>query len=182
MSATRQGKPTKRLPIVQARQPSPTKIGCLECALCCTYVAVEISAPDSVQTATEVLWYLYHEHMSVYRDSDDEWMLQFETRCRNLQDDNKCAIYETRPPICRTYSAVTCEVNSSDEGTTFYDAEAFLAYLKTRSSRVYRAIAKRYLPPANMLALQQPLGTKPLPPFGQRFAALRAKRLTPIAR
>ena len=119
------------LAAVQARGDSVgerKQVGCLSCALCCSYIAVAIDGPVSVKAATEILWHLYHDYVSVYRDSDDEWMVQFETRCRHLQDDNKCAIYETRPHICRTYSELTCEVNSDDEGTNFYSPESFLAY------------------------------------------------------
>ena len=29
--------------------------------------------------------------------------------CKHLQSDNRCGIYETRPPICREYSTDNCE-------------------------------------------------------------------------
>lgn len=154
----------------QEREP----IGCLTCALCCSYIAVAIDGPDSVKSATEILWHLYHDYVSVYRDSDDEWMVQFETRCRHLQDDNKCAIYDTRPHICRTYSELTCEVNADDEGTNFYSPESFLRYLETRSKRIYAGVKKGYMPGAEHLAPRK-LGVRRQPPrFEQRFFALRA--------
>ena len=106
-------KPKRALPVVPA--PTRSAVPCLTCGLCCTYLAVEISAPDSVRAATEILWHLYHEGVSIYRDSDDEWMVQFETRCKHLAADNKCAISEQRPQICRDYAADTCEVNADDE-------------------------------------------------------------------
>jgi Fe-S-cluster containining protein len=169
-----QPKPTKhrKLPVVAAPR---TPVGCLSCALCCSYIAVEIDGPTSVKAATEILWHLYHHQVSVYRDSEDDWVVQFETRCRHLQDDNKCGIYETRPHICREYSEESCEVNAEDEGTTFYTPEAFLTYLKTRSKRIYSAVEKAYMPAA------QQLGPVPVPArpargksFEQRFLALRA--------
>ena len=76
------------------------KVPCGSCALCCTYVAVEIDPPDDVENASEIVWYLYHEHVSVHY-GDDEWMLQFDTRCRNLDDDRRCRIYAQRPISCR---------------------------------------------------------------------------------
>jgi Fe-S-cluster containining protein len=142
---------------------------------------VEISAPDTVKAATEVLWHLYHESVSVYRDSDDEWMVQFETRCKHLAADNKCAIYEQRPQICRDYAADTCEVNADDEGRTFYDARDFLDYLKTRSSRVFALVKKTYMPADEHLGRTQASG-RVQEPFDQRFAKLRKMGLAKAAR
>jgi Fe-S-cluster containining protein len=148
-------------------------VPCLTCALCCSYIAVAIDAPNTVKAATEILWHLYHDHVSVYRDGDDEWMVQFETRCRHLADDNKCAIYETRPPICREYAADTCEVNAEDEGTSFYAPDAFLAYLAQRSRRVYAAVQKKYMPAPEHLT-RRPSSATPTG-FEARFVALRGK-------
>jgi len=149
-------------------------IGCLTCALCCSYIAVAIDGPDSVKAATEILWHLYHDYVSVYRDSDDEWMVQFETRCRHLQEDNKCAIYETRPHICRTYSEVSCEVNADDEGMNFYSPDAFLAYLESRSRRIFAGVKKGFMPSSEHLAARK-LGVRRQPPrFQERFSALRS--------
>jgi Fe-S-cluster containining protein len=168
----------KRLPVLtppDAPAGLPEPRPCLTCGLCCTYIAVAIDAPDSVRTATEILWHLYHDHVSVYRDSDDEWMVQFETRCRHLLPDNKCAIYETRPPICRTYSETTCEVNAEDEGTSFYSAEAFLKYLEKRSRRIYGLIAKRFMPGPEHLAPRTLSVERHPPSFEQRYLALRQR-------
>lgn len=172
-------KPKRALPVVPA--PTRSAVPCLTCGLCCTYLAVEISAPDSVRAATEILWHLYHEGVSIYRDSDDEWMVQFETRCKHLAADNKCAIYEQRPQICRDYAADTCEVNADDEGRTFYDARDFLDYLKTRSSRVFALVKKSYMPGDEHLgrAAHQP---RVQAPFDQRFAKLRKQGLPRAAR
>lgn len=170
--------PEKRhLPLALSPAKPPEQVGCLTCALCCTYIAVAIDAPDSVRAATEILWHLYHDHVSVYRDSDDEWMVQFETRCRHLLSDNRCGIYETRPPICRGYSEVTCEVNADDEGMSFYAPDAFLAYLQTRSRRIYGLVQKRYLPGPEHLTERTLSRTREPPSFKRRYEALRARRL-----
>jgi len=148
-------------------------VPCLTCGLCCTYIAVAIDAPDTVRAATEIMWHLYHDHVSVYRDSDDEWMVQFETRCRHLAQDNRCAIYETRPPICRTYAETTCEVNAEDEGMSFYSPAAFLAYLAQRSRRIFGAVQKRFLPGPEHLAPRALAPQRQPPAFEQRYLALR---------
>lgn len=170
-------RPKLHLPLAAPALP-PTErkqVGCLSCALCCSYIAVAIDGPDTVKAATEILWHLYHDYVTVYRDSEDEWMVQFESRCRHLQDDNKCAIYETRPHICRTYSELTCEVNSDDEGTNFYSPASFLEYLEKRSRRIYARVKKDFMPGAEHLAPRK-LGVRRMPPrFEQRFAELRAE-------
>jgi len=166
--------PKKRLPVLVVSAEERTQVGCLTCALCCTYVAVEISEPSSVKTATEILWHLYHDQVSVYRDANDDWLVQFETRCRNLKDDNKCAIYETRPHICREYSEESCEVNADDEGQTFYTPAAFLEYLKGRSTRIYRGVEKSYMPGPEHLGKYKAQGKKALPSFQSRYTRLRA--------
>lgn len=120
-------------------------VPCLECGKCCTYVAIEIDGPKSVKAATEILWYLYHEKVSVYRDGDGSWNVQFESRCRHLQSDLLCAIYESRPHICRDFDEQTCEVNTTG-GRTFEDAQTFLDYLRAEHPRVYRGVEKKYLP------------------------------------
>ncbi len=172
MSTPKVKSSTRKLPVIAAPR-SP--IGCLTCALCCSYIAVEIDAPSTVKSATEILWHLYHHQVSVYRDTDDEWVVQFETRCRHLQPDNKCGIYETRPHICREYSEESCEVNAEDEGRTFYTPEAFLAYLQERSARIYAAVAKRYMPSSEHLGPITRPPARPKQSFESRVRALRAR-------
>ena len=159
----------RTLPVLAARKQIP----CLSCGLCCGYVAVEIESPNTVSGATEILWYLYHHNVSIYAD-EGEWMVQFETRCQHLQDDKRCAIYETRPPICRAYDETACEVNASEIGTSFYNTGEFLTWLAQHHKRVYSIIKKRYMPPAHSLT-GQPVSTTPLGPFRPRFDALRGR-------
>src|SRR5262249_53779490 len=59
-------------------------VPCTECGKCCTYVAVGINAPTTPRLATDILWYLYHDRVYVYRDGAGEWSVHFETRCRQL--------------------------------------------------------------------------------------------------
>jgi Fe-S-cluster containining protein len=129
-------------PVPQALVP------CTECAKCCTYVGVGINAPTSARYATDVLWYLYHERVYVYRDGGGDWSVHFETRCRHLGADLRCGIYEDRPHLCRSFDNTSCEVNSPDgEALSFREPREFLDWLRARRPRVYRQIAKKYLPP-----------------------------------
>jgi Fe-S-cluster containining protein len=129
-----------RLPLLEA-----PLIPCTQCARCCRYVAVGINAPARPRYATDILWYLYHEGVSVHCDADGEWSVAFETRCRHLGDDLLCGIYEQRPHICRAFDNQTCEVNTAG-GRTFSAPEEFLEYLKQARPRVHAAVERRFLP------------------------------------
>lgn len=162
-------KAKRRLPVIA---PERSQVGCLTCGLCCTYIAVGIDGPANAKSASEILWHLYHEGISIYRDGDNEWMVQFESRCRHLQDDNKCGIYEQRPHICRDYSEESCEVNSDGVGTTFYSPAEFLDWLKKKRKRVYESIASNYVPRADKLG-RSPGNVRNHEPFEARFLRLR---------
>jgi uncharacterized protein len=121
---------------------------CTTCGQCCTYVAVGINAPRRSRYATDILWFLYHDRVSVWRDSDGEWSVLFETRCRNLDDGLLCRIYENRPEICRSFDNTTCEVNAPGGGRCFTSPQSFLEYLEAEEPKVYRKVTKTHVPPA----------------------------------
>ena len=77
-------------------------------AKCCKYFALPIDTPTDRQDFDYIRWYLLHERATVFVD-DGTWYLLVHTQCRHLQPDNRCGIYETRPQICRDYSADSCE-------------------------------------------------------------------------
>jgi Fe-S-cluster containining protein len=138
---------TMRIPLPMAAPPALLK-QCTECGKCCTYVSVGINEPNNLRNASDILWYLYHEQVSVYRDGDGEWSVVFETRCRHLQGDLLCGVYVDRPIICRDFDNVTCEVNSPEGGLTLSSPEDFLGWLRERRPRLYGRLAARYVPPA----------------------------------
>jgi len=141
---------------------------CTACGLCCSYVAIEVDAPSTVKRATQLLWYLYHGGVSLYVN-EDEWMVQFEANCRYLQPDYRCGIYATRPHICREFSEQECEVNTGDDGQTFYTAAEFLLHLKQHRPRVHSLVQKGFAPP------DEPVRTVQTP-FERRMGAVRARR------
>jgi len=136
-----------QLPMIAETPPTPL-VPCIECGKCCTYVAVGINAPTTPRTATDILWYLYHQGVSVYRDHDGEWAVMFDARCRHLQDDLLCAVYADRPHICRAFDNTGCEINAPGGMTIYRQPAEFLGYLKEKRPKVYEAVAKKYLPPA----------------------------------
>ncbi len=139
----------KPLPLPLAPSEAKPLVQCVECAKCCTYVAVGINAPTKPRYATDILWYLYHEKVMVYLDGDGEWCVMFEARCRNLRDDLLCGVYEDRPHICRAFDNKTCDVNSTEgEAVTFREPRQFLDWLEVKRPRIYRQIQNRFIPPS----------------------------------
>ncbi len=140
--------PRVSLPVIQDEKPAG-RVHCLQCAKCCTYVAIGMNAPTTPKLASEILWHLYHEGVSVCRDEAGEWYVQFEARCRNLGPGNLCAIYENRPHICRAYDDAVCEVNAPQAGLLeFRQPAQYLAYLREKKPKLYAAIAAKYVPKA----------------------------------
>jgi Fe-S-cluster containining protein len=151
-----------RIPLPLAPVAAPLK-ACTECGKCCTYVSVGINEPTSLRSASDILWYLYHDQVSVYRDGDGEWSVVFETRCRNLQDDLLCGVYVDRPIICRDFDNVTCDVNSPEGGLDFRGPEQFLRWLRERRPRLYGRLADKYVP-AELRARMGDPAAPPAPP------------------
>lgn len=105
--------PTK-IPIQAERNPVTGLIPCTACTQCCQYVAIEIDTPETRKGFDNIRWYLYHPGVEVYVDHEDTWNVLFHSRCENLEDDGRCAVYETRPIICRDFPATTCEPNTGE--------------------------------------------------------------------
>ncbi|HUG52447.1 MAG TPA: YkgJ family cysteine cluster protein [Vicinamibacteria bacterium] len=137
---------TTRIPL-PVLAPAGLK-SCTECGRCCTYVSVGINEPRTVRFASDVLWYLYHEKVSVYRDGDGDWSVVFETRCRHLRDDLLCSVYEDRPVICRDFDNTSCEVNAPEGGRSFEAPQDFLDWLRAERPAVFRRLVARFVPPA----------------------------------
>jgi uncharacterized protein len=135
-----------RIPLPMAA-PARELVACTECAKCCTYVSVGINPPRSVRYASDIVWYLYHQGVSVYRDGDGEWSVVFETRCRHLRDDRLCGVYDHRPEICRDFDNTTCDVNEPEGGQSFEEPAQFLDWLRGTRPRLYARLAERHLPP-----------------------------------
>ena len=137
--------PKVNLRVVQDA-PTAARVSCLQCAKCCTYVAVGINGPTTAKLATEILWHLYHQGVTVCRDEAGEWYVQFEARCKNLGSGNLCEVYLNRPHICRTYDDQSCEVNAPQADLIqFKEPKQFLEYLRVKRPKVYRAIEERGL-------------------------------------
>lgn len=75
---------------------------------CCRYIALPIDKPTNYEEFDYARWYLYHEGASIFIE-DGDWYLIVYTPCRELDENNRCRVYPTRPQICRDYSVDKCE-------------------------------------------------------------------------
>jgi Fe-S-cluster containining protein len=140
-SGRRGGRPQadglRLLPVLTKASDHP----CFQCAKCCTYMAVEIDAPSTMKEYDHLVWYLYHEGVSVFVDWNGDWFLKFESRCRHLTPQGLCGIYERRPAICKDFDWRECENTIRDEPPDkwlFETAETFLAWLEERRPQAFR--------------------------------------------
>ncbi len=119
------------LPIITKESDHP----CFECAMCCTYIALEIDRPTTAKEYDYVIWYLVHRGVSIFVDWEDDWYLKFETRCKNLTDQGLCGIYDERPIICREFDWRDCEKNNPEDAADkllFTEPQQFVDWLQTK--------------------------------------------------
>ena len=112
-------------------------------ARCCRYLTVQIPAPQRECDLDELSWLLAHEHVTVYVASR-RWHLEIRTRCRYLTADNLCAVYDSRPKVCRDHSPRECEYLGPPKTTLQFDQmEDFDAWrTKQRQMRNATRVAK----------------------------------------
>ncbi len=125
------------LPVIQKESDHP----CFECAKCCTYVAIEIDRPTTMKEYDHVVWYLYHEGVSVFVDWEGDWYVNFESRCRNLTPQGLCGIYERRPAICVDFDWRECENHLKDEPPDkwlFRGVDEFMAWFERQRPRTFQ--------------------------------------------
>ena len=125
---------------------------CHQCtARCCKYFALEIDVPTTPKDHDTIRWYLLHEHVVVWVQ-DGDWYLEVQTRCKHLESDNKCAIYHSRPRICRDYGwpdadnpEDPCEYFTGDGGYDLYfdSAEAFDRWSRPQLEKRAARLEKR---------------------------------------
>lgn len=81
---------------------------CTTCnGACCRYVSVRLEAPRSRRDFDEIIWFVCHDNVVVYKDTDNDWLVEMMTPCLFLKG-NKCGIYDNRPKVCRDYDPGNC--------------------------------------------------------------------------
>jgi len=97
--------------------------------LCCRYFVLEIDKPEDAEGYDNIRWYLVHEKTFVFIEKK-KWYLGVYAKCKHLQLDNRCGIYETRPKICRKYTTDNCDYHGGEYNweILFSSAEQFQTY------------------------------------------------------
>ena len=110
---------------------------CRKClpAKCCTYFAFGIDEPEDRKDFEALLWQIAHAGVTFYIYRKD-WYIMVDSQCEFLRADNKCAIYETRPYICREHSVDSCEYVGEDYGFTehFKTYEELLDWIRENTN------------------------------------------------
>ncbi len=115
---------------------------CFACSLCCTYVATQIDTPTTMTDYDHISWYLHHKDIAVYVDWDDDWYIQFSTRCEHLSPVGLCQIYDHRPAICKDFDWRDCERQVDEdmdppEKFIFHTSDEFLGWLAQKRPRTH---------------------------------------------
>ena len=102
-----------------------SEVLCHKCSgLCCRYLALPIDKPTNKGDFDDIRWFLAHKGISVFVDEGD-WYINIDNPCRHLTRNNRCAIYEHRPRICRGYEHKSCDFQSNK-----YDYELYLTSME----------------------------------------------------
>ena len=131
--------PPVLLPIITKAGDHP----CHECAKCCTYVAMEHDEPTTMKDYDHMVWYLYHEGVTVFVDWEGAWYVRFESRCANLDAQGMCGIYDHRPAICKDFDWRECENHLTPEDGdpdkwNFTTAEEFLEWFEKQRPKTFK--------------------------------------------
>lgn len=115
-------------------------------ARCCRYITIHIDAPRLKADFDEISWFLAHENISVYVQGR-RWHVEVRNRCKHLDSNNLCTIYENRPLVCRDYDSDECEYPSRPRHRLHFDTkegfDAWWARKKERERTRRRQRAKR---------------------------------------
>ncbi|MBU2442055.1 MAG: YkgJ family cysteine cluster protein, partial [Nanoarchaeota archaeon] len=108
---------------------------CEECpGACCKILVVEIDTPETKEEYENILCYLYHKDVKIYIDTDNTWNVQFNTQCKQLDENGNCKIYSERPPVCRESKVEECHINKKEIKKIFNDADEYSVWLKNKNN------------------------------------------------
>ncbi|MCD6163434.1 MAG: YkgJ family cysteine cluster protein [candidate division Zixibacteria bacterium] len=123
---------------------SSTSGKCVHCSgKCCRYTLVDLPTPRSRLDFDNYAWYLAHENLAIYKDGK-QWYLAINTKCRYLNDDNKCDVYEKRFQACRDHTDDNCEYDGIYEpDLTFTCPFELLKFAEKRFKKMGKKKPKR---------------------------------------
>jgi Fe-S-cluster containining protein len=118
---------------------------CFQCVQCCTYVAIEIDNPTTAKEYDYIVWYLYHQNVSVFVDWEGNWFIKFETRCEHLSSLGLCNSYSSRPVICKEFEWRECENRAGNDPADkwlFETSDQFLRWFEKKRPKTFRRFQK----------------------------------------
>lgn len=106
---------------------------CEECkGACCKDVAVEIDKPTNFEDYEDIKWLIAHENVVVYLDNESDWLVEFKTKCKFLDNKSRCKIYSDRYKVCEEHEPDSCVKNGhgKQHKIIFTDAKHVDKYMK----------------------------------------------------
>ena len=178
---------------------------CAGCQRCCTYVAVEVDAPDAPWMYDQYVWLLYHKGVWMYVEKGNRWYVQFETVCEKLAPSGACNVHGSHPALCKDYDARNCERRGelSDITARFFDGDDLVRWLSEKRPAHYKRYRAWYekqhapteppkgpveriryeMPPAPVSPLTLALSSRPVPAPSRvaykKVARVRQEKATP---
>lgn len=113
---------------------------CRRCrGTCCSYMAIEIDEPTTLDDFQNIRWYCAHKETWVFKEEDGEWHVVFNTPCDKLNEDYSCSIYGERPQVCRDHKFGECDYFLRGEfELEMHTLEEVDAYLRQRFPAHFR--------------------------------------------
>jgi hypothetical protein len=96
---------------------NPNIVVCKDCsAECCKHIAAPLEEPKTWEECEAIKWYIAHENVCVYKDVEGDWLVEFISKCGQL-DGHRCKAWGTKdyPQICGEYKMETCVMNEEGE-------------------------------------------------------------------
>jgi hypothetical protein len=93
------------------------KVLCRDCtAECCKHIGIPIDPPETWEDFQRIKHYIVHEGVSCYLDVEGDWVVEFLSKCGQLNG-NRCMAWNTKdyPSICSEYEMKTCVMNEEGE-------------------------------------------------------------------
>ena len=87
---------------------------CKRCATCCTYFAIPTDPPEDADDYDDLAWMLVHKDVTIHV-MDEEWQIVVKNKCKYIDKEKGCLIYDQRPKICRDHVPGECDANAECE-------------------------------------------------------------------
>jgi len=117
--------------------------GCHDCpALCCSDLEEAIVRPRTIEEVDNLKWELHFSNTKAFI-RNGRWYKLTLGRCEYLDENNLCAIYDTRPKICRDHNPPECEFYGAIYDTMFEGPEDLQKHIDKEKRRIKRRRKKR---------------------------------------